>query len=50
MNDLQPFRHGEEGTHSVCGNRLNLEGALSHCCICQPHDDCNLNESLTEIT
>jgi hypothetical protein len=43
MNDLRPFEHGEEGTHIACKKRINLEGGKSKCCICFPHEDCELN-------
>jgi len=38
MNDLKPFKHGEEGTHSVC-NKHNIDGN-SVCCECSGKDDC----------
>jgi len=38
MNDLKPFKHGEEGTHSVC-NKHNI-GGKSICCKCSGEDDC----------
>jgi len=38
MNDLKPFKHGEEGTHSVC-NKHNI-GGKSVCCECSGKDDC----------
>ena len=40
MNDLKPFQHGEEGTHSVCKNRLKKEGGKATCCVCNPHENC----------
>lgn len=40
MTDTKPFVHGEEGTHSVCANRLAKDGGKSHCCTCEPHEDC----------
>jgi len=38
MNDLKPFKHGEEGTHSVC-NKHNI-GGKSICCECSGKADC----------
>ena len=35
MNDLKPFKHGEEGTHYSCN--LALEEGLG-CCGCNNHD------------
>lgn len=38
MNDLKPFRHGEEGTHFVCLKHNND----SFCCGCHKKDtDCS---------
>ena len=39
MNDLKPFNHGEEGTHSVC-NKHNI-GGKSVCCECAGKTDCS---------
>ena len=41
-SDLKPFKHGEEGTHIVCKDRLNKHGINSKCCICYPHEGCEL--------
>lgn len=41
MNDLQDFKHGEEGTHSVC-NKHNI-GGKSVCCECTGKTDCSDN-------
>ena len=41
MNDLQPFIHGEEGTHGACDTRMKKEGGKSRCCECIPHEDCD---------
>jgi len=38
MNDLKPFQHGEEGTHSVCYK--HSVGGNSVCCKCTGKDDC----------
>jgi len=38
MNDLKPFKHGEEGTHSVC-NKHNI-GGKSVCCECSEEVGC----------
>ena len=38
MNDLKPFQHGEDGTHSVC-NKHNI-GYKSACCECSGRGDC----------
>ena len=40
MNDLKPFEHGSEGTHSACPARLQKEGGKTQCCECVPHEDC----------
>ena len=42
ISDLKSFKHGDEGTHSTCRNRLKKEGSKSKCCICKPHKDCSL--------
>lgn len=39
MSDLQPFRHGEEGTHAIC-NKHNI-GGKSVCCECSGRTDCS---------
>ena len=39
FNDLKPFIHGEEGTHSVC-NKHNI-GGKSLCCECSGKTDCD---------
>lgn len=47
MNDLRPYRHGDEGvgsTHIACQNRLEKEGGKATCCECNPHENCNLHE------
>ena len=48
MNDLQPFKHGEEGTHSVC-NKHNI-GGKSVCCECSGKTGCSdvPNDTLKE--
>jgi len=38
MNDLKPFKHGEEGTHSIC-NKHNI-GGKSICCKCSGEVGC----------
>ena len=40
MDDLKPFEHGQEGTHSCCNARLKKEGGEARCCACVPHDKC----------
>lgn len=42
MNDLKPFKHGEEGTHTACDARLKAEGLKTRCCYCVPHDGCEM--------
>lgn len=34
------MRHGDEGTHSCCNQRLAKEGGNATCCFCDPHEDC----------
>lgn len=46
MTDLQPFRHGEEGTHSVC-NKHNI-GGKSVCCECSGKKDCSDTPNMTK--
>lgn len=41
-DDVKPFVHGEEGTHSACDRRLKAEGDQAKCCYCSPHKDCEL--------
>ena len=36
------MKHGEEGTHGCCNARLEKEGGNSHCCICEPHEECEM--------
>jgi len=43
MNDLKPFKHGEEGTHSAC-NKHNI--GKSVCCECSGRGDCG-DEAMT---
>jgi len=38
MNDLKPFKQGEEGTHSIC-NKHNVKGK-SICCRCSGEVGC----------
>jgi len=38
MTDKKPFKHGEEGTHSVC-NKHNI-GGKSVCCECSGKAGC----------
>ncbi len=44
MSDIEPFKHGDEGTHHVCHTRLKTEGGEAQCCECVPHDNCDLNK------
>lgn len=37
MNDLKPFRHGQEGTHFVC----NKHADANECCGCALKEDCS---------
>ena len=39
MTDLDKFKHGEEGTHSCCAERLKREGGKAKCCECNPHPE-----------
>lgn len=47
MNDLKPFKHGEEGTHAVC-NKHNI-GGQSVCCECSGKTDCSDMPNLNNI-
>lgn len=38
MNDLLPFTHGQEGTHSACIAQMNRLGDKVTCCVCNNHD------------
>ena len=38
MNDLMPFVHGEEGTHSACPAQMARLGGGVPCCECSGHD------------
>lgn len=42
FDDLKPFEHGEEGTHSCCSKRLSKEGGKARCCYCVPHEGCEI--------
>lgn len=48
MNDLKPFKHGEEGTHSCCNARLKKEGGKAMCCYCNPHKDCEFTNKASQ--
>ena len=37
MNDLKPFKHGEEGTHYACAERSENLGEQVACCGCLGH-------------
>lgn len=37
MNDLKPFKHGEEGTHGCCQEVLEKMGNQATCCECNGH-------------
>lgn len=38
MNDLLPFKHGQEGTHSACRSQVEKYGGGVRCCSCTGHD------------
>lgn len=40
MSDLDPFVHGEEGTHGCCAERAREEGGKARCCSCVPCPYC----------
>lgn len=37
MNDLKPFKHGQEGTHYACQEMMKKLGAKVGCCGCNKH-------------
>lgn len=37
MSDLQPFKHGDEGTHSACAECVAEFGDKVQCCACTGH-------------
>lgn len=47
MSDTQSFKHGEDGTHWCCQNRIRDEGGKAMCCECRPHDGCG-NDTHTD--
>jgi len=47
MTDLKPFKHGEEGTHSVC-DKHNM-GGKSVCCECSGKDGCGETNTIETI-
>ena len=47
MNDTIQWKHGEEGTHSVC-NKHNI-GGKSVCCECSKKDDCGETNTIATI-
>lgn len=49
MNDLKPFEHGEEGTHTACKLRIETEGEKARCCFCVPHSECFIENSPDEF-
>jgi hypothetical protein len=50
MSDLQPFVHGQEGTHSACAERINKQGGQARCCYCEPHTPCTLTNPTPTMT
>lgn len=44
MTDLDPFRHGEEGTHWACKEQMEKYGDKVKCCQCTGHK-CKEEES-----
>lgn len=44
MNDLKPFTHGQESTHSACDARIKAEGGKARCCWCRRHLGCEFSE------
>jgi len=48
MNDLKPYKHGDEGkgsTHMCCKTRLKKMGSKATCCICDPHLPCDFRDT-----
>lgn len=37
MNDLKPFKHGQEGTHRACAEQIKKFGGKTKCCDCTGH-------------
>lgn len=35
--DLEPFEHGEEGTHYACKKQIEKYGDKTQCCECTKH-------------
>lgn len=42
MTNKTDFKHGQEGTHTVCDTRLKNDGGKALCCYCMPHQGCDL--------
>lgn len=40
MNDLKPFKHGDEGTHAICNKHMAELGWKAGCCECAGKTDC----------
>ena len=40
MNDLKPFKHGDEGTHHACQEKIKKYGGKSTCCECTGCEFC----------
>lgn len=38
MNDLKPFKHGQEGTHFACPAQIKKFGDKVKCCACNKHE------------
>ena len=47
--DLEPFKHGEEGTHSVCNKHFAEFGGEARCCECSKKTDCGNNQPSSAI-
>lgn len=48
MDDLKPFKHGQEGTHFVCDVRFREYGSNALCCECFPHEGCGYDTPTKE--
>lgn len=43
MNDVLPFKHGQEGTHGACQEMIEKFGGKVGCCSCNGHK-CKVND------
>lgn len=38
IDDMKPFKHGQEGTHHACQEQIDKYGGKTKCCECTGHE------------